>query len=83
VWQSTADSNGCLVHFFKVEARNYTVVVYSGLPNTRPSEFKLKKNAPNGHFNLQRAIVLAWMGNTALWGHITALFEGQSNRLRK
>ncbi len=49
--------------------------------HTRPTEFKyFKKGAPNGHFNLQRAVSPDWMGRIALLGHNTAFISFEYER---
>jgi hypothetical protein len=51
--------------FLKFEARQTAIIACIELPHLT-QQVKLKKWAPNGHFNLQWAVVLDWMGSIAL-----------------
>ncbi len=79
VWQPSADSNGCLVHFFLNLKSTKQPLVSRGILTHDQESSNLKKWAPNCHYHLQRAVTPDWMGST-LWEHITVFFlQGQRN----
>jgi hypothetical protein len=51
--------------FLKFEARQTAIIACIELPHLT-QQVKQKKWAPNGHFNLQWAVVLDWMGSIDL-----------------
>ncbi len=57
VWQTSADSNGCLAHYFCQQRLSHL---------TQKVQIQTKM-APNCHYYLQRAVTPDWMGSSALW----------------